>query len=307
MSEHITTDVERAAVILASGGVVALPTETVYGLAADATQPEAVARIFAIKGRPSDHPLIVHIGDPEDLDRWCDDVPDSARRLATLAWPGPLSLIVPRGPGIDPGVTAGRDTMAVRCPAHPVIREVIRRLGHPIAAPSANRFGRVSPTTAQHVADDLGHDVDLIVDGGPCQVGLESTIVDCTVDPVQVLRPGSIDAEHIAALLKAPVAAASGPVRAPGMLEVHYAPSCRVHVAESWTQATALRSELDVGPGFVEILDLSIDVVAAARGLYGWLRGADQRHVTDLVVIMPAPQGLGVAIRDRVTRAAAAR
>lgn len=306
MSGHITTDAQQAVAVLAAGGVVALPTETVYGLAADATCPDAVARIFAIKGRPSDHPLIVHIADPEDLALWCTDVPESAQRLAALAWPGPLSLIVPRGPRIDAGVTGGRDTMAVRCPAHPVAREIIRRLGRPVAAPSANRFGRVSPTTAQHVAHDLGHDVDLIVDGGPCQVGLESTIVDCTVDPVQVLRPGSIDAQHIAALLEAPVAAAAGPVRAPGMLAVHYAPSCRVHVAESWAQAIALRSQLEVGSGFVDILDLSTDVVAAARNLYQWLRDADQRQLTDVVVVLPEPQGLGIAIRDRVTRAAAA-
>lgn len=307
MSARITRDVDLAVSVLARGGLVALPTETVYGLAADITQPDAVARIFAVKGRPADHPLIVHLAEPEDLDRWCWHPSDAARTLATLAWPGPLTVIVPRGDAIAPVVTGGRDTVALRCPAHPVAREVIRRLGRPVAAPSANRFGRVSPTTAQHVADDLGDDVDLILDGGPCDVGVESTIVDCTVDPVQVLRHGGVPAEAIEALLATPVVPASGPPRAPGMLAMHYAPRCRVHLAESDSQADTITRGI-AGPGRrVERLDLTVDTVEAARGLYGWLRDADTRGATDLVVVMPPAVGLGVAVRDRLSRAAATR
>ncbi len=307
MTPPVTSDALRAASVLAAGGVVALPTETVYGLAADATNPSAVRRVFAIKDRPLDHPLIVHIADPEDLERWAGDVSSSARRLATLAWPGPISLIVERSPHIAAEVTAGRNTMAVRCPAHALARDVIRHLGRPVAAPSANRFGKVSPTTAQHVVDDLGDDVDLIVDGGPCDIGVESTVVDCTTSPVQVLRPGGVDAEQIEALLHESVAAASGPIRAPGMLEVHYAPTCRVYVAFDDAEASSIGQDLAIPDVMVEVLDLRGDIVAAARGLYGWLRDADRRGVTDLIVRPPIAQGLGLAVLDRLTRAAAAR
>ena len=307
MTAPITRDPQRAAAVLAAGGVVAVPTETVYGLAADVTLPAAVARVFAVKGRPADHPLIVHLADPDDLDAWSEAPSPAARRLAALAWPGPLSVIVPRSTRIADVVTGGRPTVALRCPAHPLVREVIRLLGHPVAAPSANRFGRVSPTTAQHVADDLGDDVDLILDGGPCEVGIESTIVDCTTDPVQVLRPGGLSADDIAALLERPVAPASGPVRAPGMLEVHYAPSCRVHLVDSPSEAQQMSARLQAPGRRVEKLDLQGDLVLAARGLYGWLRDADERGATDLVVTLPPAQGLGIAVRDRLSRAAAAR
>lgn len=307
MNPRVTVDTDVAVAALARGGVVALPTETVYGLAADATNPGAVRRVFAIKGRPPGHPLIVHIADPDDLERWSAEVSPAAQRLASLAWPGPLSLIVWRGPDIAPEVTGGRATMAVRCPVHPMARDVIRRLGRPVAAPSANRFGRVSPTTAQHVVDDLGDDVDLILDGGPCEIGVESTVVDCTTSPVQVLRPGSVTAADIEALLTEPVAAASGPVRASGMLEVHYAPACQVYLTDTDTEADTLRSALHSPQRHVEVLDLRGDVVAAARGLYGWLRDADRRGVTHLIVIAPVAAGLGVAVRDRLSRAAAGR
>jgi L-threonylcarbamoyladenylate synthase len=186
-------------------------------------------------------------------------------------------------------------------------REVIRRLGRPVAAPSANRFGRVSPTTAQHVADDLGDDVDVILDGGPCDIGVESTVVDCTTDPVQLLRPGSLSATDIEGLLATSVAEASGPIRAPGMLEVHYAPACRVFVAEDDADVDLISGQLAAAALSVDVLDLRRDAVAAARGLYGWLRDADRRGVTHLIVIPPAAAGLGIAVRDRLTRAAAGR
>lgn len=305
MNPRVTVDTDLAVTVLAEGGIAAIPTETVYGLAVDATNPAAVRRVFAVKGRPADHPLIVHVADPDDLERWSAEVSPAAHRLASLAWPGPLSLIVGRGPLIASEVTGGRRTMAVRCPTHPMAREVIRRLGRPVAAPSANRFGRVSPTTAQHVADDLGDEVDVILDGGPCEIGVESTVVDCTTDPVQVLRPGSVTAADIEALLAAPVAGASGPVRAPGMLEVHYAPSCQVFVTNNDAETDTARRSLDAPRRRVEVLDLRGDVVAAARGLYGWLRDADRRGVTHLIVIAPVAAGLGLAVRDRLSRAAA--
>jgi len=307
VSTRVTRDPSQAAAVLARGGLVALPTETVYGLAADVTRTDAVRRIFAVKGRPTDHPLIVHIADPDDLVRWSTAPSPAARRLAALAWPGPLSVIVPRDHRIADTVTGGRDTVAVRCPAHDLARDVIRRLGRPVAAPSANRFGRVSPTTAQHVIDDLGDDVDLVLDGGPCSVGLESTIVDCTVDPVQILRHGGLPAEQVAALLEGPVAPASGPLRAPGMLEVHYAPSCRVHPVETAADAADLTTVLSQTGAVTAYLDLSGDVVRAARDLYGALRDADRQAATDLVVVLPRAAGLGVAVRDRVSRAAAGR
>jgi len=307
VSSRVTGDIDLAVAVLAEGGVIALPTETVYGLAADATNAAAVRRVFAIKGRPRDHPLIVHIADPDDLERWGAEASPAARRLASLAWPGPLSLIVWRGAAIASEVTGGLPTMAVRCPAHPMAREVIRRLGRPVAAPSANRFGRVSPTTAQHVADDLGDDVDVILDGGPCDIGVESTVVDCTTDPVQLLRPGSLSATDIEGLLATSVAEASGPIRAPGMLEVHYAPACRVFVAEDDADVDLISGQLAAAALSVDVLDLRRDAVAAARGLYGWLRDADRRGVTHLIVIPPAAAGLGIAVRDRLTRAAAGR
>jgi len=224
----VTTDVERAAATIRAGGLVAIPTETVYGLAADATNPEAVRRIFEVKGRPADHPLIVHLAAADQLDAWAATVPIAARVLIDAGWPGPLTVIVPRASAVHDVVTGGLDTVALRVPAHPMALELLERVTVGLAAPSANRFGAVSPTTAEHVLGDLGDRLDpardVILDGGACPIGVESTIVDCAAVPAQILRAGGVPVEDVRRLLAGGVADASGPSRASGMLASHYAP-----------------------------------------------------------------------------------
>jgi L-threonylcarbamoyladenylate synthase len=293
------SDVDRALAVLHAGGLVAIPTETVYGLAADASNPDAVRRIFAVKARPADHPLIVHIGAADQLGRWAATVPPAAAVLADACWPGPLTVLVPRAPHVLDVVTGGRPTVGVRVPAHPLTLELLDRFGGGLAAPSANRFGQVSPTTAAHVRADLGDDVDFVVDGGPCPVGVESTIVDCTVDPPQVLRPGGISADEIAALLDMTLGSAIGPSRAPGMLASHYAPRCRVLLADTLAEAHSLAT---AHPG-AEILD-DADLAHYAYTLFSRMREADDRGTEKLIAVLPPAVGLGHAIRDRLTKAA---
>jgi L-threonylcarbamoyladenylate synthase len=305
----ISTDIDLAVARLRAGGLVAIPTETVYGLAADASNPDAVARIFAVKGRPVDHPLIVHLGSADDLDDWAVDIPDSAVKLAAACWPGPLTLLLPRGPRAIDAVTGGRSTIGVRVPSHPVLQAMLRRFGGGIAAPSANRFGKVSPTTAQHVLDDLGHvldpERDLVLDGGPCEVGVESTIVDLTVSPHQILRAGAITDDQIVRLLGGEIAAPSGASRASGMLASHYSPDCTVIPARSSTAAETIAAEWRDRGRRVGVLDRTDDLVVAAQRLYADFRAADEAGLDALVVVLPAPQGLGHAIRDRIMKAAA--
>jgi L-threonylcarbamoyladenylate synthase len=302
----VTADIDIAIRKLRAGGVVAVPTETVYGLAADASNPDAVTRIFAIKGRPTDHPLIVHIADADQLDVWSSKPSDVARRLAAIGWPGPLTLIVPRSDRVHDAVTGGRTTVGLRVPAHPMTLDLLRSSGLAIAAPSANRFGAVSPTTAQHVLDDLGAILDpatdAILDGGPCEVGLESTIIDTTVDPPQLLRAGAITADDVAGIVS-DLAHASGPSRASGMLESHYAPHCEVRLVDNADDARALRA----GTQGAEILEFGNDIAEAARSLYSELRAADTRGAKMLIVVLPPATGLGHALRDRLTKAAAPR
>jgi L-threonylcarbamoyladenylate synthase len=302
----VITDVDVAIQKLRAGGLVAVPTETVYGLAADASNPRAVARIFAVKGRPTGHPLIVHIADTDQLDVWSSEPSEVARRLARDGWPGPLTLIVPRSNQALDAVTGGRTTVGLRVPAHPMTLGLLRESGLAIAAPSANRFGAVSPTAAQHVLDDLGDILDpvtdVILDGGPCTVGLESTIIDTTVDPPQLLRAGAITADDVAALVH-DLAQASGPSRASGMLESHYAPNCEVRLVDQPDDAWALRA----GTSGAEILEFDDDLAKAARSLYSELRAADARGVKMLIVVLPPAIGLGHALRDRLTKAAAPR
>jgi L-threonylcarbamoyladenylate synthase len=200
-----TGDIEKAATVLRAGGLVALPTETVYGLGANAENSAAVARIFQVKGRPPSHPLIVHIGGAEHLDDWAEDVPASARLLAERFWPGPLTLVLRRGPRASLEATGGLETVAVRVPDHPVALALLSALGGGIAAPSANRFGSVSPTTANHLRAELGDAVDFVLDGGACQIGVESTIVDATGDTLSVLRPGGVTREDLEAALGRPL------------------------------------------------------------------------------------------------------
>lgn len=303
----LTDDVERAVAALRSGGLVAVPTETVYGLAANASDPVAVARIFEVKGRPTDHPLIVHLGDRDDLDQWSIDPSDAARRLATAAWPGAMTIIVRRSSRVSPVVTGGRDTVGLRVPAHPLAHELLVRAQVAVAAPSANRFGAVSPTTAAHVIDDLGHLLDprrdVVLDGGPSEIGLESTIVDTTTSPPQILRIGSITEQEVEAILHDHVAPASGPARASGMLRSHYAPRCAVRLVDDAEDAHALRA----GTPGAEVLDLTDDLQAYAQRLYAELRAADERGVRTLIAVLPPAHGLGLAIRDRLRKAAAPR
>ena len=239
-------DLARAVRLLREGKLVAFPTETVYGLGADAANPEALAKIFAAKGRPADHPLIVHLPDAGHLDRWARDVPEAARRLAAAFWPGPLTLILRKAPGVPELVTGGQDTVGVRIPGHPLALQLLRAFGAGIAAPSANRFGRISPTTAQHVRDELGDRVALVLDGGACQVGIESTILDLSATAPRILRPGRVSPSALASVLGAwPVtgAAADGP-RVSGSLEAHYAPTTPLELVTADGLIFAVREAL---------------------------------------------------------------
>lgn len=299
--------VARAVDVLRAGGLVAIPTETVYGLAADASNPDAVRRIFAAKGRPADHPLIVHVASAAELPRWAATVPPAARRLAEHCWPGPLTLLVPRAAHVLDVVTGGRPTVGVRVPAHPLTLELLDAFGGGLAAPSANRFGHVSPTTAAHVVADLGDRVDLVLDGGPCRIGVESTIVDCTVEPPQLLRAGGITPDEVEAVLQGDLAEAGGPSRAPGMLTSHYAPRCEVRLTDARADADRTVTELLAEGRHAEVLDPGDDLVSAARELYARLRSAEDRGVEVLVAVLPPARGLGHALRDRLRKAAAPR
>ena len=301
----VTVDVDVACAALRSAGLVALPTETVYGLAADATDADTIARVFEVKGRPTDHPLIVHLGDAAWLPDWVLDIPDAAARLADTCWPGPLTLVLRRSDRVLDAVTGGRHTVAVRVPAHPLASEVLLRFGGPLVAPSANRFGHVSPTTPAHVLADLGARLDperdVVLDGGACAVGMESTIVDCTGPIPQVLRPGAISPEKVAAIVGA-VAPASGPRRAPGMLVSHYSPRCAIELVDYLGDADRRAAEL-TQTGRRALVLHDPDPVAYARTLYDRLRAADDAGIEVVVAVLPPAEGLGHAIRDRLSRA----
>ncbi len=311
----------RAVEILRRGGLVGLPTETVYGLAADAENELAVRRIFAVKGRPSTHPLIVHVGTSEAVKEWVRHLPPEAEALAAAFWPGPLTLVLPRSTRASDAVTGGQGTVAVRVPAHPVALAVLRAFGGGLAAPSANHFGGVSPTRAAHVLADLGGEVDLVLDGGPSSVGVESTIVDLSGPEPALLRPGGIPREALERVLEGPLAIrAAGEVRAPGMLPSHYAPRAGLVLAsssEAGQVAAALRAAgrrvalcspegVAAPPGVVH-LTAPQDVTELARGLYELLRSVDATGVDVAVVVLPEEAGLGLAVLDRLRRAAAPR
>ena len=317
----------RAVAALRTGGLVAFPTETVYGLGADADRPEAVERVFRAKGRPADHPLIVHVADAGALDRWAAEVPPAARALAAALWPGPLTLLLARADHVADVVTGGRPTVGLRVPDHPVALALLRAFGGGVAAPSANRFGGVSPTTAAHVVDDLGERLDeahdLVVDGGPCGVGVESTIVDLSGPAPEVLRPGGVTGERLADVLGAPVRrwAGEGAARAPGMLAVHYAPRARVVVvadldavpdAVAAARAAGATAVGLLAPTAAAALDVGIVELEPAgpaeryaRVLYDRLRQADRLGLDVLVAVPPEAAGIGEAVRDRLLRAAA--
>ncbi len=287
--------------------MVALPTETVYGLAADATNIAAIRRVYAIKGRPPDHPLIVHLPDADQLDRYATNVPASARALAKKFWPGPLTIIVRKSAEVPYEVTGGQETVALRTINHPIARAILRKFGRAVAAPSANRFGRVSPTTAEHVQTDLGDEVDLIVDGGASRIGVESTIVDLTSDVPAILRLGAIGPTALAGVLgESVVTREAGDVRAPGMLASHYAPRAVLIVTEPAALAETLAQQRANG-GRVAELTLPEDPRAAARTLYSSLRALDAQFYETIVVALPPDTEANAAVRDRLARAASPR
>jgi L-threonylcarbamoyladenylate synthase len=313
-------EVGRAVDALRDGALVAFPTETVYGLGADARNPAALARLYAVKGRPAAHPVIVHLGGRAQLDGWARAVSPMMDALASAFWPGPLTLVVPRAPGVLDQVTGGAATVGLRVPDQPLALELLRAFGDGLAAPSANRFGRVSPTTADDVRADLGDDVALVLDGGPCRVGVESTIVDCSGDVVRILRPGAVTVAEIEAVVHVPVGRADdGSVPAPGTLPSHYAPVATVVLVDAGALAARARELVDAGRSVallalagtdaggvarVTVLDSPRDVDEYARVLYSRLREVDARGIDVLLAVPPPEDGLGVAVADRLRRAA---
>jgi L-threonylcarbamoyladenylate synthase len=327
--EPTRDNLRRAAELIARGGLVAFPTETVYGLGADAFDARAVARIFEAKARPSFDPLIVHVASVEQVDRVAAWPSSAAKALAESLWPGPLTLVMPKLEAVPDIATSGLPTVAVRLPAHPVARELIALSGTAVAAPSANPFGYLSPTRAEHVARMLGSKVDLIVDGGQCAVGVESTVLDMTCDPPRILRPGGASAEDIEAVI-GPVArpgpggsaAAAAPMAGPGMLASHYAPRTPLRLVAEGALAGArpkgraaalvldparLESMGKAAAGFAHtrVLTMSGDLVEAAAALFAALHELDQAGFDEIWAERVPDSGLGPAINDRLGRAAA--
>ncbi len=314
--------------VLRAGGLVAFPTETVYGLGADAANAAALRRLYEVKRRPADHPVIVHVGTVEELDDWGRVLSGDARRLVEACWPGPLTVVVDRAPDVLDEVTGGQATVAVRMPDHPIALALLRAFGRGVAAPSANRFGAVSPTTADHVIADLGGEVNAVVDGGPCRVGVESTVVDCTTDPPRVLRPGAITEQRIVSLTGSESTAVNARrtiVRVPGSLQTHYAPRAWVVIADREDLVTTL--DAIVAPGTrvgvlgssdlaiahdpthddVIRLDVPADPEGYAASLYSQLRAADEHELDVVVAVPPAREGIGAAVVDRLERAAGSK
>ncbi len=328
--------IREAAAILAAGGLVAFPTETVYGLGADALNPSAVERIYAAKGRPVDNPIIVHIAEAQALGRFVTDIPPVAQVLIARCWPGPLTLVLPAAPVVPSVTRGGLPTVAVRMPAHPVALALIRAAGCPVAAPSANRSGRPSPTTAQHVLADLGGSVELVLDGGPTPVGVESTVLDLTSDPPVLLRPGGVSLEQLVAIVgqvnvPAPELQAAL-ARSPGTRYRHYAPRAKVVLVEVppeeagaappaaalsaavhrlWDQGLRVgamvtaeaASQVPLG-AVVRVMGPRADPAAVATGLFALLRELDDAGLDAIVVEGIPEQGLGRAVMDRLRRAA---
>jgi L-threonylcarbamoyladenylate synthase len=311
--------IDEAARLIAAGSLVAFPTETVYGLGADAANADAVRRIFAVKGRPADHPVIVHIADRREIDQWARAVPAGAAALADAFWPGPLTLILPRAPAVLEQITGGQDTIGLRMPSNPVARGLLEAFGRGIAAPSANRFGHVSPTTAAHVAADLGDAPAMILDGGPCDVGIESTIVAFRGEEPLMLRPGAISLAELTRVLgRSPDPTDAAVPRVSGSLMSHYAP----RTPASLLRADALRAELaqlverdEQVAVLARTLDRPDDFdgvwiaapgIAAdyARELYANLRALDSANADAILIEAPPDDPQWLAVRDRLTRAA---
>jgi L-threonylcarbamoyladenylate synthase len=293
--------IDRAVDILRRGGLVAFPTETVYGLGADATNADAVRRIFQAKGRPSTNPLICHVADETVARRYAAAWPLASSRLAERFWPGPLTLVVPKSPEIVAEATAGLNTVGLRAPNHPLTLELLRKFDRPLAGPSANKSSRVSPTTAQHVREELGDAVDLVLDGGACAVGIESTVLDLSADRPVILRPGGVSRAQIEDVIgaveeKFVVAEATTPAVAPGQHAIHYAP-----VTPAFRFEANQRAALDLSGAVV--LDRSGDASEYARTLYGRLRKIDAQRPRVIYVEMPPDTPEWTAVRDRLIRA----
>lgn len=319
------SEVSQAAALLAAGELVAIPTETVYGLAADAGNPDAVRKIFAAKGRPADHPLIVHIADADTLTHWARDIPPAAYALAEKYWPGPMTLILKRQPHVSDVVTGGQDTVGIRIPKHPMARELLRELAQRgvrgLAAPSANKFGRISPTKASHVKSELGDSVAMILDGGPCEVGIESTIVDLSRGVPTVLRPGAITAEEIAAVTHSAMQTSAPTKPAPrvsGALAAHYAPRTPLRLVASEALLNVVDEYVFKGQT-IAVLAFSVSPLhhpavlwfAAAHNarlyaydLYANLRLLDAAGVDVILVEAPPAAPEWRAVADRLGRAA---
>ncbi len=325
-------DLPQAAEIIRRGGLVGIPTETVYGLGANGLDPKAVSRIFEAKGRPQDNPLILHITDVSWLERYCKEIPLTAYKLAETYWPGPMTMILPRKDMVPDAVTAGLDTVGMRCPSHILCHELIRLADVPIAAPSGNTSGRPSPTTADHMREDMDGKIDAIVDGGPCSVGVESTIIDLTCTPPRLLRPGGISLEQLRAVLGqvdvdpavTRLLGAGEKPKAPGMKYRHYAPKAPVTVVSGdpktaaeyiaahaapedgvicfdefmplFTSRTGTRPVMDLGPAG--------DKEEQARHIFDALRSFDQTQVAAIWAQCPDTEGIGLAITNRLNKAA---
>jgi len=314
------SEIEHAAAVLKRGGVVAFPTETVYGLGADAANAAAVAKIYALKGRPSTHPVIVHLAGVEALADWVLAIPSSAALLAARFWPGPLTMIMRRASHVLDAVTGGQDTVAIRVPAHPVAQALLRAFGGGVAAPSANRFGRVSATTAAHVRAEFGAALDCLLDGGECAVGIESTIVDLSGAQPRLLRPGGVSLAALEAALGAEVGVpGEGAPRAPGMLKAHYAPGTPLMLVEpalmpglvralvAQEKKLAVLSFSTAGPPLPGLtwLAAASEPKRYAHALYANLRELDAAGAQIIVVERPPEQAPWLAVLDRLTRAAA--
>lgn len=324
------TEIERAALILKTGGLVGIPTETVYGLGANGLNPRAVEDIFRAKGRPQDNPLILHIPDPSWLEWYCEDVPDTAWKLAKRFWPGPLTMVLRRKHIVPDVVTAGLDTVGMRCPDHSICRAVIRAAGVPVAAPSGNTSGRPSPTSVTDMLEDMNGKIDAILDGGDCQVGVESTIIDLTCAPPRLLRPGGVPLEELRAVLGEveldpailrPMGEGEKP-RAPGMKYRHYAPKAPVtvvkgsparsaqyildHIDHSYWEGVICFDEFaDWYPGHpVERLGGALDHWENARRLFHALRAMDEAGVKRIWAQSPDTAGMGLAVVNRLDKAA---
>jgi L-threonylcarbamoyladenylate synthase len=300
ISSHSNDAVSQAVRVLNAGGLVGLPTETVYGLAARADLDDAVSKIFLAKGRPAGHPLILHISDISDVNRYAVNVPTVAFTLAEQCWPGPLTLLLHKSEQVSSRITGSRETVAIRVPANECARAIITDCNFALAAPSANIFGHVSPTTAQHVVDDLGDSVDLVVDDGDCSIGVESTIVDFTGGSPQLLRPGGFAAEDLESIMGLKFVEVSGESRASGMLASHYAPKCRIELVADHAEARRVASTVKNS----RILSHWDNTPLYAATLYAQMRQADIDGVELLIAVLPLKTGLGIAICDRLSKAA---